>query len=252
MIEIDLNADMGESFGMYALGNDRAFMKYVTSANVACGFHAGDYSVMRTTVMLGKEHGVQVGAHPGLPDLQGFGRREMMLTPEEVYDIVVYQVGALQAFAQVAGTRIHHVKPHGSLYGMAHRREEIADAICRAAKDIDPSLCIYLMKKGVFAEVAESMGLKTVYELYSDLGYDDEGNLVITRSHDSYDPAQVAERVKRMVVDKTVSSVNGKEITIEGNSVCVHSDTPGALDVVKSVREALEEAGCTVVSPAMG
>lgn len=248
-MKVDLNADMGESFGMYKLGNDEEFMKYITSANVACGFHAGDYSVMRRTVQLAKTFNVQVGAHPGLPDLQGFGRREIKLTPEEVYDIVVYQVGALKAFTDAAGLRMHHVKPHGSLYGMAHRMEEVAQAICQAVIDIDSDMHLYVMKKGLIAPIAEAMGLRTVYELYSDLSYDAEGNLVITRTHDSHEPDQVAERVKRMVVDKKVTALNGTEIDIEGNSVCVHCDTPGALNIVKAVRKRLGTAGCDLVSP---
>ena len=251
MMKIDLNADMGESFGMYKLGHDEEFMEYITSANVACGFHAGDYSVMNNTVKLAKKFNVQVGAHPGLPDLQGFGRREMKLSPEEVYDIVVYQVGALKAFTEAAGLRLHHVKPHGSLYGMAHRMDDVARAICQAVKDIDSNMYLYIMKKGVIAPLAESMGLKSVYELYSDLGYDAEGNLVITRAHDAHEPDPVAERVRRMVIDNKVISLDGTEVTIEGNSVCVHCDTPGAFDIVKAVRAALEKAGCDLTSPEM-
>jgi UPF0271 protein len=251
MMKVDLNADMGESFGMYKLGHDEEFMEYITSANVACGFHAGDYSVMNNTVKLAKKFNVQVGAHPGLPDLQGFGRREMKLSPEEVYDIVVYQVGALKAFTEAAGLRLHHVKPHGSLYGMAHRMDDVARAICQAVKDIDSNMYLYIMKKGVIAPLAESMGLKSVYELYSDLGYDAEGNLVITRAHDAHEPDPVAERVRRMVIDNKVISLDGTEVTIEGNSVCVHCDTPGAFDIVKAVRAALEKAGCDLTSPEM-
>jgi UPF0271 protein len=248
-MKIDLNADMGESFGMYKLGYDEEFMEYITSANVACGFHAGDYSVMNDTVKLAKKFNVQVGAHPGLPDLQGFGRREMKLTPEEVYDMVVYQVGALKAYTEAAGLTLHHVKPHGSLYGMAHRMEDVARAICQAVKDIDPNMYLYIMKKGVISTVAESVGVRAVFELYSDLGYDAEGNLVITRTHDAHDPDHVAARVRRMIIDKKVTAMDGTEITIEGNSVCVHGDTPGAFDIVKAVRAELEKAGCELASP---
>jgi len=251
MMKVDLNADMGESFGMYKLGYDEEFMEYITSANVACGFHAGDPSVMRHTVKLAKKFNVQVGAHPGLPDLQGFGRREMKLTPEEMYDIVVYQVGALKAFTEAVGLKLHHVKPHGSLYGMAHRMEDVARAICQAIKDIDSNMYLYIMKKGVISSMAESMGLKAVYELYSDLGYDAEGNLVITRAHDAHEPDPVAARVRRMVIDNKVTAIDGTEIAIEGNSVCVHCDTPGAFDIVKVVRAVLEKAGCELASPKM-
>lgn len=248
-MKIDLNADMGESFGMYPMGDDDAFMKYISSANVACGFHAGDSSVMRKTVGLARRDGVQVGAHPGLPDLQGFGRREMNLTAEEVYDIVVYQVGALKAFVEVAGMKLHHVKPHGSLYGMAHRREEMAQAVCRAVKDIDPRLYLYIMKKGLIGEVARTMDLRCVFELYADLGYDAQGNLVITRHHEVQTASEVAVRVVRMVKEGQVRTTNGGDIAIEGNSVCVHSDTPGSIEIVRAVRQGLEEAGFQVGSP---
>lgn len=249
MKRIDLNADMGESFGMYKLGHDEEFMKYITSANVACGFHAGDYSVMKRTVQLAKDYKVQVGAHPGLPDLQGFGRREMTLTPDEVYNLVVYQVGALKAFTEAAGMRLHHVKPHGSLYGMAHRMEPVAEAICHAIRDIDPQMYLYIMKKGVIAAIAHSLGLKSVYELYSDIGYDAEGNLVITRVHDAHEPEWVANRVKRMVIENKVTALDGTEIAIEGNSICVHCDTPGAIAIIKAVRKALTDSGHTLATP---
>lgn len=248
-MKIDLNADMGESFGMYQMGADEKFMAHITSANIACGFHAGDPSVMKKTVALAKRHRVQVGAHPGLPDLQGFGRREMKLTPDEVYEIVVYQTGALKAFCEAAGVRLHHVKPHGSLYGMAHRMEEVAQAICQAVKDLDPELYLYSMKKGVIAQTAESMGIRTVFELYADLAYDGQGNLVITRTHDAHDPAAVGRRVRGMVLDHTVKATDGSDIAIEGSSVCVHGDTPGAFDIVAAVRATLVDAGCELAAP---
>lgn len=250
-MKIDLNADMGESFGMYVMGNDDAFMRHISSANVACGFHAGDTSVMRQTVGYAKRDKVQVGAHPGLPDLQGFGRREMNLTVDEVYDIVVYQVGALKAFVEAAGLRLHHVKPHGSLYGMVHRREEIAEALCRAVRDIDPEMYLYIMKKGVIGPVAQGLGLRCVYELYADLGYDAQGNLVITRHHEVQTAGEVAARVVRMVQEGRVRTADGGDIAIEGGSVCVHSDTPGSLQIVQAVRQTLEEAGFQIASPAL-
>lgn len=248
-MQIDLNADMGESFGMYKLGNDEEFMRYITAANVACGFHAGDSTVMRKTVGYAKEHGVQVGAHPGLPDLQGFGRREMNLTPDEIYCDIMYQVGALKSFVQAAGLRLHHVKPHGSLYGMVHRREEVARAVCQAVKDIDPAVFLYIMKKGVVAGVAQEMGIRTVLELYADLGYDSQGNLVITRHHGAHDPAHTAQRVLSMVKDGKVKADDGTEISIEGSSVCVHADTPGSLEIVEAVRRTLEDNGIVVAAP---
>ena len=248
-MQLDINADMGESFGMYQMGNDAQFMEFVSSANVACGFHASDPTVMHRTVALAKEHGVSVGAHPGLPDLQGFGRREMKLTPEEIYDNTVYQVGALKAFCEAAGIRLHHVKPHGSLYGMACRQEEVAQAICQAIADIDRGLYFYIMKKGVAGRVGEDMGLKVVYELYGDLDYDNEGNLVITRHHDALQPGEVAAKVLKMVKEGKVISTEGSQIDIQGTSVCLHSDTPGALGILKAVHETLQGAGVEITSP---
>jgi UPF0271 protein len=175
----------------------------------------------------------------------------MKLSPEEVYDIVMYQAGALKTFVEAAGLRLHHVKPHGSLYGMAHRMEGVARAICQAVKDIDPDIYLYIMKRGVIAPLAEEMGVKTVYELYSDLSYDAEGNLVITRAHDAHSSSEVASRVRRMVMDKKVAALDGSDLDIDGESVCVHCDTPGAFDIVKAVRDALVAAGCELASPAI-
>lgn len=248
-MNIDFNADMGESFGMYKMGNDEGFMKYITSANIACAFHAGDPTVMKKTVALAKQYGVQVGAHPGLPDLQGFGRREMNLSMEEIHDDMVYQVGALKAFAEAAGSRLHHVKPHGSLYGMTMRREEVAEAVCQALLDVDRDLYLYIMKKGVAGRVAEKMGIRVVYELYADLDYDGEGNLVITRHHEIRDPKDIAAKVIRMVKEGLVSTTAGTEISIEGTSVCLHSDTENASDIVGEVHKELEKAGYTVAAP---
>ena len=157
-MKVDINVDMGESFGMYTMGNDEAFMPYITTANVACGFHAGDPTVMKKTVALARKYGVQVGAHPSLPDLQGFGRREMKLTMEEIHDDMIYQIGALKAFVEAEGGVLHHVKPHGSLYGMMSRSPEISKTICQAIIDIDRDLYLYTMKKGVAGEVAREMG----------------------------------------------------------------------------------------------
>lgn len=248
-MQLDINADMGESFGMYRMGDDAQFMEFISSANVACGFHASDPSVMRRTVALAKEHGVSVGAHPGLPDLQGFGRREMKLTPGEIYDNTLYQVGALKAFCEAAGMELHHVKPHGSLYAMACRQEDVARAICQAIVDIDQRLYLYTMKKGVAGQVGEAMGLKVVYELYGDLDYDNEGNLVITRHHEVLQPVEVSARVLKMVKEGEVTSTGGTEIDIQGSSVCIHSDTPGALGILKAVRAALEGAQVEIASP---
>jgi UPF0271 protein len=230
-MNIDFNADMGESFGMYSMGNDEGFMKFITSANIACAFHAGDPTVMKKTVSLAKKYSVQVGAHPGLPDLQGFGRREINMSMEEIYADMVYQVGALKAFAEAEGLRLHHVKPHGSLYGMAMRREEVAKAICQALLDVD---------KGLY-----------LYELYADLDYDGDGNLVITRHHDIRDPEEVANRVIRMLEKGKVTTTAGNDIPIEGTSVCLHSDTQNASDIVEKIHKELKKSGYEVAAPAI-
>jgi len=249
MMNIDFNADMGESFGMYSLGDDEGFMQYITSANVACAFHAGDPTVMKKTVALAKQYGVQVGAHPGLPDIQGFGRREMNLSMEEIHDDMVYQVGALKAFTEAAGLRLHHVKPHGSLYGMAMRREDVAKSICQAVLDVDKDLYLYIMKKGYAGQVAEGMGLRVIYELYADLDYDGEGNLVITRNHQVHKPEDIAVRVVKMLKEGKVVTTEGTEIAIEGSSVCLHSDTANASEIVVAVHDALEKAGFAIAAP---
>ena len=248
-MKVDINVDMGESFGMYTMGNDEAFMPYITTANVACGFHAGDPTVMKKTVALARKYGVQVGAHPSLPDLQGFGRREMKLTMEEIHDDMVYQIGALKAFVEAEGGMLHHVKPHGSLYGMMSRSREVSKTICEAIVDIDRDLYLYTMKKGVAGEVAGEMGVRVVYEVFGDLGYDGEGNLVITRHHDAHQPEAVAARVLRMIRDRKVVTTTGAEIDIEGASVCLHSDSPGAVDLLKAVRRSLEGAGVEIAAP---
>jgi UPF0271 protein len=248
-MHIDLNADMGESFGMYVLGDDEEFMKYITSANIACGFHASDPSVMKKTVDFAVTNNVKIGAHPGLPDLQGFGRREMKMSPQEIYDMLIYQVGALNGFCQAAGVSLHHVKPHGSLYGMAHKNTEVAQAICQAVRDLDQKLFLYIMKAGVIAGIAQEMNINTVYEIFSDLNYDPAGNLVITRSHDAHDPEAVSQRVLRMIRENKVLSTDGSEISIEGNSVCVHGDTPKAIDIVKHLRSTLTAEQYDIQAP---
>jgi len=249
MMKVDFNADMGESFGMYSLGDDEGFMQYITSANVACAFHAGDPTVMKKTVALAKKYDVQVGAHPGLPDIQGFGRREMNLSMEEIHDDMVYQIGALKAFTEAVGLTLHHVKPHGSLYGMAMRREDVAQAICQAVIDVDKDLYLYIMKKGYAGEVAEGMGLRVVYELYADLDYDGEGNLVITRHHQVHKPGDIADRVVKMLKEGKVVTTEETEIAIEGSSVCLHSDTANASEIVVAVHDALEKAGFSIAAP---
>jgi UPF0271 protein len=235
---IGINCDMGEGFGLYHMGDDAALMPHITVANVACGFHASDPSVMARTVRLARAHGVKVGAHPSLPDLQGFGRREMKIEPEELADLIIYQVGALKGFLDREGIPLNHVKPHGALYGMAARSEPIARAIAGAAAMFGVPL--YGMAGTLHEKIYPAAGIPFVSEFYADLDYARDGNLVITREHAAVDPARAAARVVRAIREGKVASVDGTDVPVRAESVCVHSDTPGAAALAKAVREALE------------
>ena len=237
-MKFDINCDMGESFGLYTMGDDAAIMPYVTVANVACGFHASDPMVMRRTVALAKDHGVKVGAHPSLPDLQGFGRREMKMRPEELVAAVLYQVGALKAFLDAEGMPLNHIKPHGALYGMAARDEEVAAAIAEVALVFKVPV---LGLAGTQHEaVYKARGLDFVPEFYADLDYDQTGKLIITREHHAVEPEAAAVRVVRALKEGKVTSVEGPDVAVSGRSVCVHSDTPNALAVAGAVRVAVD------------
>jgi 5-oxoprolinase (ATP-hydrolysing) subunit A len=236
---ITINCDMGESFGLYKMGDDAGIMPYITLANVACGFHASDPLVMRRTVRLAKERGVRVGAHPSLPDLQGFGRREMRIEPEELRAAIIYQVGALKGFLDAEGMALSHIKPHGALYGMASRTESVAHAICDAAQVFGVAL---LGMAGTIQEaVYERRGIPFVREFYADLDYDDTANLIITREHAAVDAGAAAERTLRAIREGKVRAVTGKDVAVVVESVCVHSDTPGAVAVAREVHRAIAE-----------
>lgn len=236
---ITINCDMGESFGLYKMGDDAGIMPYIMMANVACGFHASDPVVMRRTVRLAKESGVRVGAHPSLPDLQGFGRREMKLEPEELTASIIYQVGALKGFLDAEVVTLSHIKPHGALYGMASRSEAVASAICDAAEVFGVGL---LGMAGTAQErVYERRGVPFMREFYADLDYDESGNLIITREHAPVDPQSAAERTLRAIREGKVRSVTGKDVPVVVESVCVHSDTPSAVAVARAVRSAIED-----------
>ncbi len=234
---VDMNCDMGESFGLYKMGDDEGMMPEISVANVACGFHASDPSVMAKTVSLAKKHGVKVGAHPSLPDLQGFGRREMKMDPTELTNSIIYQVGALKAFLDAKGMALNHIKPHGSLYGMAARYDDVANAVCDAIELFGVPL--YGMSGTLHEEVSKARGVPFVAEFYADLEYDQNGSLIITREHEAVDPAQAATRVLRALNEGKVKSVQGPDVSLRTDIVCVHSDTPGAVDVAKAVRAAL-------------
>lgn len=237
---IIINCDMGEGYGLYRIGKDEELMKFIDVANVACGFHASDPTIMHQTVLLAKENGVRVGAHPGLPDLQGFGRRTMDIQPEEITDIILYQVGALKAFLGAEGMSLNHVKPHGALYGMAARDEAVAQAICEAAAHFDVPL--YGMANTLHEEVYTACGVPFVAEYYADLDYDEEGRLIITREHEAVDPRTAAERVTLAIKEGKVRTIAGTTFPMKVDAVCVHSDTPGAETVARAVRDAVRAA----------
>ena len=228
---------MGEAFGLHTFGNDPALMPIIDVANVACGFHAGDPQAMAATVALAGEHGVRVGAHPGLPDLVGFGRREMKLTPEEVENLIRYQVGALSGFLRKTGVELNHIKPHGSLYGMLARDEELMLGAVRVAADFGVS--IFGIAGSAHQRVAEREGVPFVGELYVDLDYNSDGGLIILRQPHATDPAAAAERTRRAVETGTILANDGTELPMSFGSVCVHSDTPNAVEVAHAVRDAL-------------
>jgi len=234
-----INCDMGESFGLYRMGDDEALMPLITVANVACGFHASDYNHMRKTVQLAKRHGVKVGAHPSLPDLQGFGRREMKMPRAELANCIIYQVGALKGFLEAEGMTLNHLKPHGSLYGMAARSEEVAQAVCDAAAVF--KVPVMGMIGTLHETVYPARGLGFIAEFYADLDYSDDGNLIITREHHAVDPAIAAERCVRAVREGKTTSVNGREVKVRADAICVHSDTPNAVAVATAVKAAVKD-----------
>ncbi|WP_137388697.1 LamB/YcsF family protein [Rhodoligotrophos defluvii] len=246
MTKIDLNCDMGEGFGVYRLGDDAAMLEVVTSANIACGFHAGDPLVMARTLAGAKANGVGAGAHPGFLDLWGFGRRPIHgERPADVEKAIIYQIGALQALAHSIGQRLTHVKTHGSLGNMANEDIELARAVARAIKAVDPNY-IFVVMPGLPTERAgEEMGLRVAREIYADRAYADNGNLLSRKLEGAviHDAELAAERVLRMVEDQEVMTVSGKRLPLRVDTICVHGDTPGAVAMARRVRERLEAAG---------
>jgi 5-oxoprolinase (ATP-hydrolysing) subunit A len=232
-----INCDMGEAFGLYRMGDDENIMPLITVANVACGFHGSDFNHMRKTVQLAKRHGVKVGAHPSLPDLQGFGRREMKIGREELANCIIYQVGALTGFLEAEGMALNHIKPHGALYGMAARSEETAHAVADAADVFKVPLMGMINTN--HQKVYTARGHAFIAEFYTDLDYNDDGSLIITREHAAVDPAQAASRSVRAIKEGKVQSVGGKDVAVRADAICVHSDTPNAFEIAKAVRDAV-------------
>ena len=238
-MSVMINCDMGEAFGLYRMGDDEGIMPHITVANVACGFHASDPVVMRNTVCLAQKHGVKVGAHPSYPDLQGFGRREMKMDPEELTACIIYQVGALKGFLETNGMELNHIKPHGSLYGVSSRDEAVANAVADAAEAFG-GVPLLGMANTVHEDVYTKRGLPFVAEYYTDLDYTDEGGLIITREHAAHDPDKAAAGAVRAITEGKATSINGKEIPMRADSVCVHSDTPSAVELAAAVHAALK------------
>ena len=250
MYKLDLNSDIGESFGAYCMGDDEAVMDAVTSANVACGFHAGDPLVMKKTIKNCAAKGVAVGAHPGYPDLVGFGRRNMKCTPEEEYADCLYQIGALSAFCRTNGLALQHVKPHGAMYNQAAKDPGLARAIARAVKDSGENIILMGLANSEFENAAKEMGVPFAAEAFADRGYMPDGSLV-PRSQPGaiiHDVEEAAKRVVRMVTEGTVGAVDGTVINFRPQSICMHGDTPEAVDMAKTVRRELEAAGVKVTN----
>jgi UPF0271 protein len=245
---VDLNCDMGESFGAWKMGSDAVVLEHVSSANIACGFHAGDPVVMHRTVQAAFEHGVAVGAHPSLPDLQGFGRRAMLVTPNEAYDLVLYQMGALAAFCRALGGRLSHVKAHGALYNMAAKDAELAAAIAQAVRDFDPGLVLFGLAGSELIRAGAGAGLKVANEVFADRSYQRDGMLTPRNRPNAMvgDVNAALAQVERMVREGTVRAVDGTDVKIEADTICIHGDEPGAAEFARELRALLARLGVAV------
>ena len=249
-MQIDLNCDLGEAFGNYSFGGDNDIIPLITSANIACGFHAGDENVMNETIQHAKEDNVGIGAHPGLPDLQGFGGRKMDIKPKEIYNLVIYQLGALNGFCKIHGARINHVKPHGALYNMGAKNKEIAQAIAQAVYDFDKSVVLVGLSNTLLISEAEALGLRTASEVFADRRYEDDGQLVSRQESDATitNTDEALQQVLKMVTENKVVSKNGKEIDLQADTICVHGDGAHALDFVTQIRKKLTKEGIDIQS----
>jgi UPF0271 protein len=250
MSAVDLNSDLGESFGAWKMGMDEDMMEYISSANVACGWHAGDAEVMVKTVRAAKSRGVAVGAHPGYPDLLGFGRRNMACTPDEVYAYTLCQVGALKSVCEAEGVELQHVKPHGAMYNQAAKNPQLAEAIARAVKGAGKKLILVGLANSSFETAAAALGVPFAAEAFADRGYMSDGSLVPRSEHGAFihDPDEAAARMVKLVKEGTVSAPDGQIVKLEVHSICVHGDNPAAVEMTKAVRSALEKNGIAVKS----
>ncbi|MCK8454219.1 5-oxoprolinase subunit PxpA [Bacillus sp. Je.9.29.b] len=245
MYQVDINCDLGESFGQYTIGADEQILEYVTSANIACGFHAGDPTVMRKTVRMALDKGVKIGAHPGLQDLAGFGRRPMAISAEEAYDLVIYQIGALSAFLKAEGGTMQHVKPHGALYNMAAKNTELSESIAQAVYDVDPNLVLFGLSGSELALAGERIGLQVAHEVFSDRTYQTDGTLTSRREPHALikEDERAVQQVVRMVREGRVRTVQGEDIELKADTVCIHGDGSHALQFAKTITAKLKEAG---------
>ncbi|RSD26642.1 LamB/YcsF family protein [Mesobacillus subterraneus] len=248
MLSVDLNCDLGESYGFYKIGNDQEVLKHITSANIACGYHAGDHNVMMETVKMAKAHGVNIGAHPGFPDLHGFGRREMRLSVSEVYNLTLYQIGALAAVAKACRTKVIHVKPHGALYNMAAKDKTMADAVAKAVADVDSKLILFGLAGSWLVKAGEERGLQVANEVFADRNYQADGTLT-PRSEENamiHDTNFAIARVLRMVREGRVEAADGTDIAIKADTICVHGDGPNALEFARKLKEAFTAEGIEI------
>ena len=249
MKRIDLNCDMGESYGAWKMGADAEVMPHISSANIACGFHGGDPATIRKTVRLAVDHGVAIGAHPSLPDLMGFGRRAMKIAPQDMYDLVVYQAGAVEGFARAAGSRLHHIKCHGALYNMAANDEALAEAMVRAAKDLGTMLYVLSNSKNYF--IGKKLGVAVCAEVFADRGYTDAGELAPRDRPGGMieDEAKAVKQALAMVEEGYVTSLSGKRVPVAVDTICLHGDQPGAVAFAAALRRAFAERSITVGAP---
>lgn len=247
-LTLDLNCDMGESFGAWTMGNDAAILPYVSSANIACGYHAGDAATMRETVACAIAHGVAIGAHPGLPDLQGFGRRFMQISEQQAYDMAVVQIGSLAAVAASQGARLNHVKAHGMLYNMAVKDRALARGLARAVHDVDKSLVFFGLAGSIMIEEAQTLGLRTANEVFGDRSYQPDGSLTARHQPGAMitDVQKSIEQVLRMVQERTIIAQDGTRVTVQADTLCLHGDQPDAVEFAKAIRQALKESNITV------
>ncbi len=246
--QMDINCDMGESFGNWKMGDDEGMMPYITTANVACGFHASDPVTMIGTVKLANQHKISVGAHPGLPDLLGFGRRTMNITPEDAYAYVVYQVGALQASLATQGMRLHHIKPHGAFYSVLKAQAELAEAVAEAIEKLSDSPMLYwpAPTSAALPSACKKRGIRVVGEIYPDLHYAADGSLVIQRHKQATDVRFACAQVKRYVESGNVEAMDGSLVALDAESLCIHGDGPNSVAVAQAIQKTLQEIGCQI------